>query len=239
MKKILVAISICFASSAAIAQTPAKKPGAKPAAKFVGKPGAKSSTKAVKTAPPASATSTSPAEAAPASPAVSAPATNAVATERAAPVEAGTKHRYNYGMAGCGVGSLLVEGPERQNDKVFQMVAWLVNQYLGQTYSITSGTSNCTDTPKSVARMEQEVFISANINSMTKEAAQGDGQHLAAFAEVLGCGDAESVAQFAQLSQQRYEVIFANSQPSDVLNRYLAEVKGSGNLADRCTRADL
>ena len=220
MKNILIATSLSFAfASVAVAQAPSKKPAAKSA-----KPaGAKPAAKPAPAAAPADATT-----AAPAAPAAS-----------AAPVAAGSKHRYNYGMAGCGVGSLLVEGPERHNDKVFQVIASIVNEFMGQSYSITSGTSNCTDTPKSVARMEQEVFLSANINSMSKEAAQGDGHHLAAFAEVLGCGDAESVAQFAHLSQQRYDVIFADAQPTGVLNRYLAEVKGTGDLAERCTRVDL
>ena len=151
----------------------------------------------------------------------------------------GSKHRYNYGMAGCGVGSLVVEGSERQNDKVFQIIAGIINNYTGSIFSISSGSSNCRDTPQSVARMEQEVFISVNMNSMNKEAAQGDGHHLAAFAEVLGCGDTDSVAQFVRLSQNRYDVIFADSQPNGVLNRYLAEIKGTESLADKCSRAEM
>jgi hypothetical protein len=155
-----------------------------------------------------------------------------------APASSG--YRYNYGMAGCGLGSLVVEGEERHNDKLMQIIAAIINNIVfPQTSAITSGTSNCTDTPKSVARMEQEVFLSANINAMIKEAAQGDGQHLAAFAEVLGCGDARSVSSFSELSQERFATIFADANPTAVLDRYLTELSASAELSGSCSRANI
>lgn len=161
-------------------------------------------------------------------------------SKKTAATPAASGYRYNYGMAGCGLGSLVVEGEERHNDKVMQIIASIVNNILfPQTSAITSGTSNCTDTPKSVARMEQEVFLSANINAMTKEAAQGDGQHLAAFAEVLGCGDARSVSSFSELSQSRFDTLFADSNPTAVLERYLTEIRSSSQLSDSCSRANI
>jgi hypothetical protein len=160
--------------------------------------------------------------------------------KKAAATPAASGYRYNYGMAGCGLGSLLVEGEERHNDKLMQVISGFINNYFfPQTSAITSGTSNCTDTPKSVARMEQEVFLSANINAMTKEAAQGDGQHLAAFAEVLGCGDARSVSSFSELSQERFDTIFADTNPTAVLDRYLTELSASSELSGSCSRANI
>jgi len=64
-----------------------------------------------------------------------------------------------------------------------------------------------------------------------KEAAQGQGEHLNTLAEIFGCENKEG---FANLSQSRYEALFSNENPSDVLQTYKSEIKAH-DMA--CTRA--
>ena len=61
---------------------------------------------------------------------------------------------------------------------------------------------------------------------------QGAGQHLEALAEIFGCPHAE----FAQLSQRRYGVIFQDENPDLVLANYIREVQAESSMASSCQR---
>ncbi len=140
-------------------------------------------------------------------------------------------YKVPYGMAGCGLGTLIIT----ENTKWNQVGAAIVNNFFfPQSTAITLGVSNCTDeTPAKTAAMEQKVFITANMNSLTKEASQGQGEHLQALAEIFGCPTSE----FAKLSQTRYKNIYENNEPTQVLNNYLSEVKTNETLSKSCVRA--
>ena len=119
-----------------------------------------------------------------------------------------------YGMGGCGLGSLVI----KENTQIMQILALSTNNILvPQTSAITSGTSNCVEGAPSFAKMEQEVYIGANLASLKKEAAQGQGDHLAGLAEVFGCADA---AAFAKVSQRQFETLFAGSESNRVVESY-------------------
>lgn len=113
-----------------------------------------------------------------------------------------------YGMAGCGLGSIVFK-----EDGGVQILAATTN---GSTYTqffgITSGTSNCTGRAKNTAA-EQEVFIRNNYAQLSTQAAQGEGEHMNAFAELLGC-EREELLRFSQENRDR---IFATDDPQQVL----------------------
>lgn len=116
-----------------------------------------------------------------------------------------------YGMAGCGVGALLFED---HPGKLQQIVAWLVNQYFYQSFSITSGTSNCVESGALRAQAEQEVYIASNLDSLQADIAKGEGEHLSNLAFLMGC-PAEMEPVFAKTAQQNYDVIFQDGQSDD------------------------
>lgn len=158
----------------------------------------------------------------PAAPAASAPARTAAAS--------GGK----YGMAGCGLGALVVD----RDELLPQLGASFLNGiYSNQTYGMTSGTSNCVENRSEVAAMEQEVYFTANLNSISKEAAQGSGEHIQALAEVFGCRGESDTQRLGQLSQNHYSEIFAKAEPEFVLQRYLTVVNADPQLAKSCTKA--
>lgn len=123
---------------------------------------------------------------------------------------------YKYGMAGCGLGSLVVEGPDRQEDKVFQLVAWAINAYIGfQVSAITTGTSNCEGPGSGIALIERETYIETNLSSLEKEAARGEGLHLEALSTILGC----PLEGFSAFSQRQHSEIFADRDAKAIAAR--------------------
>jgi hypothetical protein len=138
-----------------------------------------------------------------------------------------------YGMAGCGLGALLIE----KNEMFPQIGAWFLNGLWGhQTSAITTGSSNCSDDPREVAQVEQEVFIVANLNSISKEAVQGSGKHLDALAEVFGCSE-DGTSALRNVFKDKHDVIFSSQDSKEVLSTIRNEIKSNQQLAGNCNRA--
>lgn len=136
-----------------------------------------------------------------------------------------------WGMAGCGLWAGIIKG----KDKSSQLGVYALRNLVlnSQTSAITSGTSNCVHEGSAYAQKEKEVFVTVNLASLEREAAQGQGQHLNAFAEILGCPDHDA---FANFSQDNYNSIFKTQEPNGVLKNYLDEVKKDQQLKKQCVR---
>ena len=145
----------------------------------------------------------------------------------------GEEYKLRYGMAGCGFWSSVITSKDRGPQLGVWALRWL--PYVGlidsQMFGITSGTSNCVDA-RQYEEAEQLTFVTVNLASLSKEAAQGSGLHLESFAQILGC----PYSEFAQLSQERYGEIFSVEKPDDVLAQYLREVRAHSTLAAACHR---
>jgi len=135
-----------------------------------------------------------------------------------------------YGRAGCGLGSVMM-GPTGN-----QISAWTSNvSSYNQAFGITSGTSNCVPEKKLAALLEQEHFIQANLSTISKEMAQGNGTTLKAYASVLGC-PREVFTDFAQQMQGSYKAIFGSPGALAVLEATKEEAKDHPVLAAQCTQ---
>jgi hypothetical protein len=93
-----------------------------------------------------------------------------------------------YGTAGCGVGSIVF------GDKpgMIQIVAATINDYSGQTFAISTGTSNCGESGKS-ARANQ--FIETNKVALENDLSRGAGESIVALSEVMGCKNSDFTIQ--------------------------------------------
>lgn len=109
-----------------------------------------------------------------------------------------------YGMAGCGLGSIVF----KENDKM-QILAATTNGTMGsQTFGITFGTSNCESSGRMVSKEQVEHFIAANQNTLKNDIARGNGEALNGLAELMGTKDS---AAFASNLKSNYSKIFAKS----------------------------
>ena len=115
---------------------------------------------------------------------------------------ASAAHAQGYGLAGCGLGSLVIK-----DDGKIQILAATTNGTFGiQTFGITSGTSNCTSGGVVKAQREQAAFAEVNFQDLKRNMAAGGGEFLTSFSSLLGCEEPAKPA-LAKMTQAKYEVI--------------------------------
>ncbi len=132
-----------------------------------------------------------------------------------------------YGTAGCGLGSLLFGN----KPGIVQIFAATTNGIsANQTFAITTGTSNCSDTSGGSA--SAKVFIQANREALTKDIARGQGETLRNLATLAGCGNAAGVGTTLQ---KNFSSIFpaASTTTDQVSDSILSTLKSDKTLA--CT----
>lgn len=131
-----------------------------------------------------------------------------------------------YGMAGCGLGSIVTKELNWGNDHM-QIFAATTNGTAGsQTFGITAGTSNCGTAAspglrkgvEGERRAERQVYLRYNLAQVKADAARGEGEYIAGLADLFGCRGpfTGSYAGFAQLSQSQHAKIFTSDQPEVV-----------------------
>jgi hypothetical protein len=109
-----------------------------------------------------------------------------------------------YGMAGCGLGSLVFGN----QPGIVQIFAATTNGIFGsQTFGITTGTSNCQDSL--TGRASVKVFIETNKEALAKDISRGQGETLKNLATLAGCSDAPLASATLQ---KNFIVIFPNEK---------------------------
>ncbi len=139
-----------------------------------------------------------------------------------------------YGMAGCGLGSILFG---KDNSTMMQILAATTNGTAGsQTFGITSGTSNCVSGGVVKAQREQAAFAEVNFQDLKRNMASGGGEFLASFSTLLGCEESAK-ATFFKMSQEKYESILPSEKttPVQLVMSVKAHVKADARLATACT----
>lgn len=133
-----------------------------------------------------------------------------------------------YGLAGCGLGSIVMGKDGGQIS-----AATTNGTSYSQVGGITSGTSNCEPEDGERINISQQQFIGKNLAALSKEAAQGNGETLVAFSRSLGCSQ-EATGEFANQMQQSYEAIFAEPGAVAVLESVKAHARKNGVLSQSC-----
>lgn len=114
-----------------------------------------------------------------------------------------------YGTGGCGLGSMLLGN---EPGMVQILVLTLNSIAYNQTFGISSGTLNCEKTPtKFVANPQLTQFVSANLDTLAKDIAVGQGESLNTLAELAGIGSEKKAAAFQKL-QANFSTIFPSEK---------------------------
>jgi len=135
-----------------------------------------------------------------------------------------------YGMSGCGLGSLII----KENKMVPQIFAAILNDLIGsKTSTITTGTSNCSQSGVVNKDKEQEVFVHLNYDSLEKEMATGNGEKLNTLASLFGCSDP---SDFNKMAKTNYKNLFkdADENPSNLLSAIRSEFDKNTILKNSC-----
>ncbi len=147
--------------------------------------------------------------------------------------EEGSGGTYAYGMAGCGLGSTII----KSDTKGGQITASTLNGIGLQTSAIScTQSSNCQKDKEAAHRMEQEVFVAANLRNLEVDVSVGGGSYIQAFAEVLGCSADDDYGEFLEFSRAHFSDIFGASDPSVVYSRYMQALRGNAKLMTGCER---
>lgn len=116
-------------------------------------------------------------------------------------------HASHYGMAGCGLGSLVFND---QPGNVQIAAATINNLVSPQTSALTSGTSGCYEDSSSSAKLN---YIEVNQVALKEDAARGNGETLAGLGTLLGCKD-QSV--FRSEIKANYNSIFQKNNAQGI-----------------------
>jgi hypothetical protein len=114
---------------------------------------------------------------------------------------------------GCGLGTMIWQ--DGANDsallQAFQYTTNGTGNYVGATtFGITSGTSECQQAKNFVSNQRQNEFMVANMDNLAKDIAQGRGETLDAFAELMGVPTEKRPEFYAQL-QSGFARVFTSS----------------------------
>lgn len=116
---------------------------------------------------------------------------------------------------GCGLGAMLWADSAAKKHIVQQSMIATTNGIGSQTFAISSGTSGCTNDGVIVQHEKVNLFVGINFEHLKQEMAQGQGEHLASLATLMGV-PAESQPEFFSLVQDRYRVLIPSVQTSSV-----------------------
>ncbi len=112
----------------------------------------------------------------------------------------------DYGMAGCGLGSVIF-GADGIQTSAATTNGSSFNKYSG----MSSGTSNCVEDEIAMDQQEQRHFFSANYESLKQEMAVGTGENFEVFVSLVGCQGAD-VQAAQKIIQDNYSEIFTTGE---------------------------
>lgn len=109
------------------------------------------------------------------------------------------------------------------------------NTFLPNTFSMTSGTSNCAKHPIAQKDVPAFEYVAVNHDALTVEMAQGSGENIAALARTMGCADA-SVEQFGRMTQSHYSAIVGAGglAPDELFENVKNQLQGDPVLSIAC-----
>ncbi|MDH5194909.1 MAG: DUF3015 domain-containing protein [Nitrospira sp.] len=116
---------------------------------------------------------------------------------------------------GCGLGKLAWSDYKGQKEIAPQVLMVTTNGTGMNTFAISSGTSGCTNDGKIMSEHKTTMFASLNFDALTAEMAQGQGEHLASLATLMGV-PAERQGEFFAMAQERYTSLVQAGEASPV-----------------------
>ena len=118
---------------------------------------------------------------------------------------------------GCGLGKLLWSDYKQQKNILPQALMGTTNwlPLPSQPFAISSGTSGCTNNKKVWAEEKATVFAQMNFDNLSQDMAQGQGEHLASLATLLGV-PTEQQGEFFAMTQEQYPALIQAGDGSPV-----------------------
>ncbi len=135
------------------------------------------------------------------------------------------------GGAGCGLGKLILEGKSGVGANIG---ASIINGIYGnQLFAMSSGTSGCDTTTMVNNEIEEKAtFVALNMDNLSVDVAQGQGNYLTSLAHVMNINEQDRNA-FYTLTQRNYEGLFAETNSSEEVLAALNVAMASDNVLSK------
>jgi len=123
-------------------------------------------------------------------------------------------------QTGCGLGNKVIKRPD--SAVMYALQATTNGTSANQTFGISSGTSGCKKV-RFVMNDRAQEFVAANMDTLAKEMARGQGESLDTLAELLKI---QNKATFFAALQANYTSIYSNTkvEMADVLDGVSASI---------------
>ncbi|MBX7232233.1 MAG: DUF3015 domain-containing protein [Bdellovibrionales bacterium] len=133
-----------------------------------------------------------------------------------------------YGIAGCGLGSVLI------GKRGAQIFASTTNgSWSNQMFGISSGTLNCVDSPTAEVASRMDQFIMVNRSRVQGDIARGQGESVAAIGQYMGC--TASSNKIAVTLKSSYTSIFTSGATvTEVTDGIITAILANPELAKSC-----
>ena len=119
---------------------------------------------------------------------------------------------------GCGLGKVAWQDAKIDTNTVgAQLLISTTNNTIlpWQAFGITTGIFGCKNNGKVWAEEKTNMFAAINFENLSQEMAQGQGEHLASLATLMGVA-AEHQAEFFSMTQDRYISLVKAGEASPV-----------------------
>jgi hypothetical protein len=116
---------------------------------------------------------------------------------------------------GCGLGKIVWAEGKHPKNIMPQVFMASTNGTGMNTFAISTGTSGCTNDGVIWAEERTNVFAAINLENLSQEMAQGQGEHLASLATLMGVPVEQQPAFFA-LTQETYTALVQAGDTSPV-----------------------
>lgn len=155
-------------------------------------------------------------------PAMSAPAHSAPAHHTG-----GSSFARNYGMSGCGLGSLWFDKNH------MQILSSTTNMSYTQIFAVSSGTSNCVDSPTTAKADRMDKYIIVNKLALADDIARGQGETIQGLAQIMNCQGAENLGSALQA---KFATIFPSHEVTvnDITDHIITVVGQDSSLSAAC-----
>lgn len=151
-------------------------------------------------------------------------------TQSSAPSKPAKSFQRQYGLAGCGLGSVVM------GKNGGQVSAATTNgTSFNQTFAISAGSLNCLDTATAEVASRMDQFIIVNHSQLQGDIAKGNGETISAISSYLGC--AQSSKEIGQSLKANYSTIFTKAKTAnDITDSIINVILNNPELSDRCNK---
>jgi hypothetical protein len=134
----------------------------------------------------------------------------------------------NYGLAGCGLGSVVVG---KHGAQIF--AATTNGTFFNQTFAISAGSLNCIDSATATVASRMDQFINVNKSQLQGDIAKGNGETISAISSYMGCEQFSK--EVGQSLKTNYSTIFTKeNKANDITDSIINLIKLSPELSAKC-----